>query len=274
MKFKKLLMVIIGTILCAFSFVYFLVPYNIAPGGVSGIAQIVNEIYPVNMSLFILIASFILLIFSFIFLNKEKTINLILGSILFPVFVFFIEKIYITYHFQVDNILLSSVFGGLIFGFGLGLVYREDYTTGGTDIICQILCEYFQIGRGISTIIVQAIILLFIAFTFGFSNFMYSLIVVYLISIVVDKVLLGISNSKSFYIITKKTNEVKEFIINDLHHGVTILDGKGAFSNNNQNVILTVIPTREYYKLKEGLKEIDKDAFFVANDAYEVGGGK
>ena len=236
MKIKNFLMLLIGTILCAFSFVYFLVPYDIAPGGVSGIAQIINEVYLINMPIFILITSVILLIFSYIFLGKEKTVKSFLGSILFPLFVYIIEKIYITYHFQVDNVLLSSLFGGLIFGFGLGLVYQEDYTTGGTDIICQILCEYFYIGRGLSTIIVQSIILLFVALVFGFSNFMYSLIVVYLISVVVDKVLLGISNSKSFYIITKKTEEVKDYIIKDLGHGVTISRSETSIAT------LSVIP--------------------------------
>ena len=102
---------------------------------------------------------------------------------------------------------------------------------------------------------------------------MYSLIILYLISTLTDKVVLGISDSKAFYIITSKEKEVKDFVINELKHGVTEFNAKGGFNSENQTVLMSVVPTREYYKLKEGIHNIDKNAFFVAMDSYEVKGG-
>ena len=89
-----------------------------------------------------------------------------------------------------------------------------------------------------------------------------------------DKVLLGISNNKAFYIITTKEKEIKEYIMNDLKHSITTFDVKGGFLDNKRRVLLTVIPSREYYKLTEGIKEIDEEAFFVVTDSYQVEGAK
>ena len=98
--------------------------------------------------------------------------------------------------------------------------------------------------------------------------------VLYIITVMTDRVILGVSKSKAFYIVTDKTLEVKKFIINELGHGVTVFDAVGGFSKENQKVIFCVIPTREYFKLKEGLNKIDDEAFFVVTDSYEVVGGE
>ena len=103
---------------------------------------------------------------------------------------------------------------------------------------------------------------------------MYAIIVLYIISILTDKVLLGISSSKAFYIITSKPNEISDYVINELSHSVTVIDAKGGYSKQKNPILFTVVPTKEYYKLKAGINEIDKNAFFTAVDAYEVLGGE
>ena len=273
MKIKSILMIVLGTLICALSYNIFLVPHNILPGGVSGIAIIINEFFDFNNSLFILIASVVLLFVSLFTLGKESTAKSVLGSILFPLFVYLTESFVVTNHIMTNNLLLSSIIGGVSFGFGLGLVFKEGYTTGGTDIINKILNKYLYVSMGTGMLIVEGIILLIGSFLLGFDILMYSLIVIYLSSGIIDKVILGISQSKSFYIVTSEPKKVSDYIINELKHGVTMLDGKGAYSSDAKGVILTVIPTSDYYKLKEGLKLIDSNAFFVVCDSYEVGGG-
>ena len=109
---------------------------------------------------------------------------------------------------------------------------------------------------------------------FGWTKLMYSLITLYIISVMTDKVVIGISQSKAFYIITKKDKEVKDFIVEKLNHGVTLLHGSGGFSGKDQAVLMCVLPTSQYFVFKETIHEIDKDAFFVVTDAYEVHGGE
>ena len=110
-------------------------------------------------------------------------------------------------------------------------------------------------------------------FVFGWTRLMYSLISLYIISVMTDKVILGISESKAFYIITNHEDEVKNFILSHLSHGVTVLDAKGGFTGKKEKVIMCIIPTKEYFIAKEGIHEIDPNAFFVVTDAYEVSGG-
>ena len=127
---------------------------------------------------------------------------------------------------------------------------------------------------GTALILTDGLIVLGGAFVFGFTKLMYALIVLYVISLLTDKVILGISDSKAFYIITEKDDEVKKYVIEGLHHSVTVFDAKGGYTKEKQKVLMCVIPTKEYFKLKEGIHEIDKDAFFVVTDAYEVFGGE
>ena len=225
MKIKNILMIIIGTLICALSYNIFMVPHNILPGGVSGIAIIINEFFDFNRSIFILITSSILLIVSLFFLGKESTAKSVLGSFLFPLFVYLTESIIIKNHIMSNNMLLSSIVGGVTFGFGLGLVFKEGYTTGGTDIINKILNKYLYVSMGTGMLIIEGIILIIGSFVFGFDILMYSLITLYLSSGIIDKVILGISQNKSFYIITSEPKKVSEYIMNELKHGVTILEG-------------------------------------------------
>ena len=103
---------------------------------------------------------------------------------------------------------------------------------------------------------------------------MYSIIVIYLSSYISDRVILGVSDNKAFYIITEEETKIKEYVINCLNHSVTIFNAKGGYKKEKQTVLLCVLPTRDYYRLKEGIHEIDPDAFFVVTDAYEVFGGE
>ena len=112
------------------------------------------------------------------------------------------------------------------------------------------------------------------AFFFGITNALYAIIFLYINNLVLDKVLLGVSNNKAFYIITNKEKEVKEYIIKTLNHTLTVFDVKGGFLDSNRKVILTVIPSREYYRVTEGLKSIDSSVFFVVTDSYQVEGAK
>lgn len=272
-KFKELIEFIIGCFLVALAFNLFMSPNNLVAGGVSGFSLILKHFFGLNPSTIISISNIFLIILSFIILGKEKTKMTILGSILFPVFVSLTEHLSTYISFKESEMILISVFGGALQGLGAGLIFRAGYSTGGTDILNMIVSKIFKISLGNSMFFTDGLIILGGAFVFGFNHLMYSLIILYLISNLTDKVVLGISDSKAFYIITSKEKEVKDFVINELKHGITELSAKGGYNSKNQIVLMSVIPTREYYKLKEGIHNIDKDAFFVAMDSYEVKGG-
>lgn len=271
---KRFITFIVGLLLISISYNLFLEPNHLVPGGVTGIAIIINNYIAINSSLIILICNLILLLVSLILLGKEKTLATILGALLLPLFINLTSNITDLFYINTSELLLSSVFGGLLFGFGAGLIFKAGFTAGGTDIVNQIVSKYLKISIGTSMLLTDGMIVLLSSIVFGLTHLMYSIIVIYIISFMSDRVILGISDSKAFYIITDKDEEVKAYILKHLNHGVTIFKARGGFKKENRNVLLCVLPTKEYYKLRSGINEIDKDAFFVVTDAYEVFGGE
>lgn len=263
----------VGVLCVAFAFNLFILPNKIVYG-MSGVGVIFNSIFGIDPSTVILIGSLILLCMSYFLLGKEKTMNSILGSLAVP----FMIKVtqFIPQYIKIDtqDPLLLTLFGATITGFGLGLVFKAGYTTGGTDILNQIVSKYFHMSLGSAMYCTDGLIVASSFFFFGASKLLYSIISLYIISIMTDKVILGISSSKAFYIITDHETAVKKFIMEHLSHGVTVLDGRGGFTGNHQKVIMCIIPTKEYFVAKEGIHEIDNNAFFLVTDAYEVSGGE
>lgn len=273
-KVRRYFELVIGTLLIAIAFNLFLYSNDLVFGGVSGLSIIVKEVLPIDPSTFIMICSLLLLVISFLVLGKEKTKGSVVGSILFPIFVDLTANINSILQIDTSNLLLSVIFSGVIYGFGAGLVFKAGFTTGGTDIVNQIISKYAHVSMGNAMLMSDGLIVVGGAFFFGINKLMYAIIVVYIIGLMTDKVLLGISNSKAFYIITNEDKKIRNYVLNELHHGVTIFNVRGGYTLEKDEVILCVVPTREYYRLKEGIREIDPDAFFVVTDAYEVMGGE
>lgn len=263
---------IIGLLLVSVAFNAFILPNDIVYG-VSGIGVILNKTLNISPSLVILIGDIALLILSFIVLGKEKTKNSIVGSLLYPVFVELTSWIVKYIDLGSTETVVVVLFGAVISGVGFGLIFKSGFTTGGTDILNQIVSEKAKVSIGKSMIFTDGVIIVSSLFVFGWQKFIYSIINMYIISVMTDKVILGISSSKTFYIITEREDEVKKFILDYLSHGITVLEARGGYTNSKQKVIMCTIPTKEYFKAKEGIHAIDKEAFFIVTDAYEVYGG-
>ena len=269
---KRIVFLLVGLLLYALSFNIFLSPNELVFGGISGLSIIFKSLFNLDTSIFIFIANSIILILSYLLLGKEMTLKSIVGSLLLPVFIKLTEPLSYLITDPV-SLELACIYGCAIAGLGLGLVYKVGFTTGGTDILNQIFNKYFGISIGSSMIIIDGVLLASSIFVFGFVKSMYALISLFIISKLTDRVILGISNSKTFYIITDEPTKVKDFVIKKMGHGITEFNAYGGFKKESQKVLFCVIPTYEYFKLKQGISAIDKEAFFVVLDSYEVQGG-
>lgn len=271
---KRIIEFILGCFVVAFSYNIFIAPNGIVPGGVGGIAIILNKIFGFDYAIVIFILNIFLLTLSFILLGKDKTKASILGSILFPIFVRLTENLNVWLQIDISNMLLSSICGGILFGLGAGLIFRAGFTTGGTDIVNQIISKYLKITLGKSMLLSDGLIVLASAFFLGINHMMYSILALYIISLISDKVVLGISDSKMFLIVTDKDEEVKDYIIKTLGHTVTIFKGKGGYKREQDDVLMAILPTKEFAILREGINIIDEHAFYIITDTYEVFGGE
>ncbi len=272
-KFKDYGIVALSTLFLAIAFNTTSLPLEIVIGGSSGLSIILEHFFNIPPAFIVFCCYAGALICGYIFLGKKKIKKSIFGSLMYPLFVYLTSPLsdYVkSFSFNSSDYLVLVIIGAVVSGIAYGLVYKRGCTTGGSDIASQILNSYTGITVGTANLIINTIIVIAGGAIFGWDKVLYAILTLYVIGLVTDRVLLGISYSKFFYIITDKEDEVKEYVCKEFGKSVTELDAIGGYTNNGNKVLMYVVTTRDYFKLKEGINIIDKDAFFVIMDAYEL----
>ncbi len=274
-RIPRLVLMILGTFLLGLNYNVFLKPNDLIVGGTSGLAIIFNDLFGWNDQIFIYVTAILLILISFIFLGKTKTMKSIFGSILYPIMITLTAPLgeMLATKFVFDDIITTVVFTSILYGLAYGIVYKLEYTTGGSDIIMQIVCKYLHMPEGRASILTNVFIIIFGGIVFGIPKVVYGVIILYVSSVIVDKIVIGISESKMFIINSHKIDEIEKVIINELKLGVTRLKAQGGYTNKLQDVLLCVVPNRDYYMFKQIILELDKNAFFIINDCYDIEGG-
>ena len=275
-KFKNIfryVWLIILMFISAINYNLFLNPNNIISGGGNGLSIIFEELLGIEPAIFILIFNVVVLIFSFMVLGIEVSSSSIVAILIYPFFVSITSGISSVSFLQTDDKLLVGIFAGIISGFVMGSVCKIGFSQGGVTQISQMINKVFKAPIAKTNFCLNAIVLLIGVYVFDLSAVLLGIVVLFINSVVADRILLGISSNKSFIIITSCEEEMAEFIRNELHHGVTVFFVNEKNSKKQRRALMTVIPTREYYKLTEGAKKIDKDVFFVVTDSYQLQGG-
>ncbi len=265
------LLVILGAGIYSAGFQFFLYPNAIPAGGVTGVAMIINYLTGLPVGVLIMVINIPLFILAWRRFGFRFILLSLVGTVLTGIYVdvFALWPILIT-----DQPLLAAIYGGLIEGLGLGIVYRAGGTTGGTDVIAKFLRSRRQ-DINLSTFVLVLDICVVTAFAVVFrkyENALYAIIAMYAASKVIDFVLYGAVNSKVCYVITDRSEEMKDGIINILNRGVTFLHGEGAWSGKEKNIILCVIKQKQIVELKHLVKQIDENAFVIVSDSREVFG--
>lgn len=262
-----------GVLIYALSFSLFYSPNNIVSGGSTGLSLVAKEVFNIDTSLFVLIVSFILLIVCYIFLGKTDTIKALLGSMLLPVFMEFSSVYYGIFDFHISSLFMVVFIGGMLMGLGNGMIIRSGYNVGGFQVIYLILYRKFGISIGKSSMFLNSIIIFIGGIFFGFDKALYAVIGLYICNTITDKVMLESSATKTFYIVTDKYKDIREYIVSNLGCNVTIMDAKGGYSNKSKKILMCAIPTRQYYEMKKMIENIDEEVFFLITDTYEIYGG-
>ena len=251
----------------------FLRPLKIVAGGTNGLSIIVEKLFSIEPSVFILWFSIAVLILAYFTVGIKKASSALVSTFVYPIFVD-VTNIFTSYiNISQNDIIIASIFAGLISGWVSGLTCKVELSQGGITLINQIIYEKFKISISKSNFLINLFIVLVGGYCFGITTVFCAIILLYVSSTVIDKVMLGISDNKSFYIMTEKENEVKKYIIDELKSGVTIFNVKSGRDNDDKSVIMVVIPNYLYHKVTKRVKLIDKNAFFVVTDSYQVVGG-
>ncbi len=272
-KIMQYISLLVGLFLSAVAFNLFFRSTKIAYGGTNGISVIVELMTGGKVSADVTITVFYVLMFvvGWFLLSKATMAKSLLGTIVYPIFVSATGELANLNFLDIQNhLLIIYIFGAIIAGVGSGLTYRSGFSGGGTDILRLMMFKYLKIPLGKAGIVINGVIVVLGAVLTGnYGNVLYAFLILYIMGVVTDRIILGVSSAKMFYIITKEEEKVRDYIVHEIGHGVTIL----SVDNHTKHAILCVVPTRQYFTLKEKITMIDPNIFFLVTDSYEVSGG-
>jgi uncharacterized membrane-anchored protein YitT (DUF2179 family) len=264
-------LIIVGAFILASSFVLFITPYKIVPGGVYGISIVLHYLFNTPVGLVALCFDIPLTIIGIRFLGPRFGMKTVVG---FSLTALFNDTLTLLWGYEplvTGDALLSSIFGGVLAGLGLGLIFKSKATSGGSDIVAMIIAKYTRLPLGMLMIYVDSVIVLVGLLVFqDWKIPLYSWIVIFITGKVIDVVLEGVSYDKSLFIISDKHEEIRDKIINNLDRGGTFIDGKGMYNYADKRIIFTVVSRRELAILEEYIHEIDPKAFLTITDATEI----
>ena len=269
-KYKEYIFITFGAALVALAIQLFFIPNKIAPGGVSGIGLVINSLTPgVSVSTYVIILNVILFLLAFKLLGGGFGFKTIYASFSLSIIMWIIENI-IKPQSITDDLMLASLIGILLLGTGLGIVFNQDASTGGTDILAKLLNKYFNLSMGLSMTIIDLAVVMVVAFFFGLERGLYAGLATFLNGIVINRVVGGFNEKKQVFIITGEKEKVKSYIVNEIQRGATIFSGEGGFSGAENHVIYTVLSTKEFVRLKMYLRENHPDSFVTVSSTSEV----
>ncbi len=272
-------LITIGAFILAAGFVLFIDPHKIAPGGVYGIGIIVHYLTQgmfswapdgLPIGTVGLVLNIPLTILGIKILGPRFGVKTVIGFLLSSIFIDLLHML-LGYNPLVDDMLLSSVFGGVLIGFGLGLIFKSKATSGGSDIIAMIFAKYTRLPLGQLMIYVDSAIVLIALLAFqDWKIPLYSWIVIYITGKVIDMTIQGVSYDKTLFIVSDRYEEIRDKIINDLERGGTFINAVGMYKGQEKKMIFTNVSRREVYMLKDYIESIDPEAFITVIDANEI----
>jgi uncharacterized membrane-anchored protein YitT (DUF2179 family) len=270
-KFKKTLVfdyiqIILGAGLVALAFNIFFLPSRIAAGGVSGISTILYEMYQFNPAYVQWIINIPLLILGVVLVGKEFSMKTLVGTFFVPFFIWISSGISV----HIENPMLSAIYGGILLGIGLGIVYRGNGSTGGTALIAQLVKKYTGLSSGFSQLLVDGLVVVASALVFDFELALYALMSIYVTSKVIDFVQLQTSTTKLVLIITDHEEQIQTIIKNEINRGSTKIKTMGGYSNQEKTMILCVVEQSEAVYFKKLLQSQEPSSFVIFLNASEI----
>ncbi|MBC7364827.1 MAG: YitT family protein, partial [Candidatus Aminicenantes bacterium] len=267
---QNVFFIIIGSAVMGLGYSLFLIPFHLVPGGVSGISIILNYLFKLPVGLLTIILNIPIFLLSFKFLGKRYLLTTLLGMGISSLFIDFFHEL-IKLPRGTENQLLAAIYGGLLLGLGLGLVFKGEASTGGSDVIGLIINKYSGVSVGIGIMLTDFFVISISGVVFkNLEAPLYGYIVLFVSSKVIDLVLEGWSFSKLVIITSSRTEEITDFILHKLDRSGSALQSRSLYLNKEGEIIITVIHRKQLPELKSFIKKVDPQAFVIINDTYEV----
>ncbi|MFA7123780.1 MAG: YitT family protein [Candidatus Delongbacteria bacterium] len=270
---KDIIMVFLGSLVMASGYVFFIVPYKIIPGGVYGIAIILHHTFGLPTGTSGLVMNIPLLIWGVKELGPRFGWRTIMGMTATSLLIDLITVFWGNGALIENDLLLSSLYGGVLIGAGLALIFMAKGTTGGSDIVAQILYKRSKMPMGQLLILIDtAVVILGVIMFKDIKLALYAIITIYVTGQVIDTMTTGMNHRKGAFIVSEKYNEIADYILKKLRRGATFFHSAGIYKNDEKEVIFTALSRRELVALQENIKKIDPNAFMTVIDIRDVRG--
>ena len=267
------LLLIMGSFLFAAGDVMFVNPYHLAPGGTYGLSNVLHTIHPWKISLYAICMDIPLLLIGTWILGPKFGVKTVVSTILIFAFTFVIESWWGYDPVIVDDMFLNTVVAGLIYGVAIGLIFKSGATSGGSDIISMIIHKYTKISLGTLVLIVDGCITLTTLIAFQDIRLpIYSIIVIFIESKIIDLVVDGVKSYRTVFIVTDRVEDVRDYVLNTLHRGGTCFAGMGLFNGAERKMIYVTLERADLVKLKSNLRLLDPNAFVNVINSSEIMG--
>ena len=270
--FKKFMWINLGIIIMTIGLYYFLMPSKLAVGGATGAAMVLSYIIPVPLGIILGVLNIILFITAFLILGKEFGGYTVYASLALSGMIAILEIITPMAKPFTDDLFINLIFGILISGVGMGIVFNHNASTGGTDIIAKIINKYTRMDIGKSLLVSDFFITLFAGLVFGARLGMYALLGIIINSFVIDRMIAGFNVKINMLIISNYFDDINSYILDDIGRGTTIYHASGGYSSDDKRVINTIASRSEYIKIRDFVKDIDDKAFISISYITEVEG--
>lgn len=270
-KIKDFLLVNLGLLLTAFGIVLFKAPNGFAIGGVSGLSIIIGKYLPmVNLGVIMLIINIVLDIVGFIFLGNDFGFKTVYSSFALSFFVWLGQKVFVITKPMTGDAMLELLFAIALPAIGSALVFNQNSSTGGTDIIAKILSKKTHLHVGKTLLISDFLIASSALFTLGLKQGLYSILGLVLKSTLIDVVIENLNLSKKIEIVTSSPNSIEEYILEEVHRGTTITSAEGAYTHERKKVLTVVVNRQQAIKLRDFVHKTDPDAFVIITSTSEI----
>ncbi|HCO18769.1 YitT family protein [Gudongella oleilytica] len=273
LNIKKFLIINVGLAIMTAGLYFFLMPSNLAVGGATGLAMVLSYLIPsIPMGVILAVINIILFITAFLVLGKEFGGLTVYSSLALSGMIALLELVVPMTHPFTDDLFINLIFGILISGVGMGIVFNQNASTGGTDIVAKIINKYLHLDIGKSLLAADFLITLFAGLVFGARLGMYALLGIVINSFVIDKMIAGFNVKINMIIISDHIDEINEFILVDVFRGTTIYHATGGYSKEDKRIINTIVSRSEYIRIRNFIKSIDEKAFVAVSYITEVEG--
>src|SRR5574344_1006751 len=270
-RIESIFFILIGTLIITTGTIFFNIPLKIAAGGVTGFAQVIHYYLPnMNIGLTMGVLNIILLLVGYMVIGKEFGLYTIIGAASYSGFMTIFDALIDIKEPLLGDNLANLILGAVLVGLGLAIVFRQNASTGGTDVLAKILESKIGVSVSKGMLIVDVFVIAMAGLTFGLQSGIYAFMSLYITTWVLDNTIAGFNSKIQMVIVSKEIENINNFIHKEINRGTTFYEARGGYTKKEQNVLVSIVDTKQYIKIRNYIDSIDDDAFVYITNINEV----